>query len=402
MSEDVLESFTRQYLADGSSGEVTFIWQGGEPTLIGLDFLRSAVELQTRYAGGRTIRNAIQTNGILLDERWCAFLAEHRFLVGISIDGPPEIHDCYRRTRGGAPTADRVLRSIALMKRAGVAFNTLTVVNRHNVMYPVAVYEFLREIGSGFQQFIPLVERILVRRKGEVLSLAGPPSDPEDSRVPTHVASWSVQPRLYREFLCSIFDRWVSRDVGRVFVQLFDGALRSWCGIGAGLCVFSEQCGDQLVLEHTGDLFSCDHFVYPAYRLGNILETSLGELVHAPAQARFGAAKQEGLPRQCLRCRMRFACNGGCPKHRFVRSVDGEPGLNYLCEAYRGFFAHIEPRMQAMARMLEVGIAPAKIMEGIRQEEARRRFTTAGRNDPCPCGSGRKFKYCCAELSSRP
>jgi uncharacterized protein len=383
MSPEVLESFVRQYIGSQPRGEVTFTWQGGEPTLLGLDFFQRVVALQARCAEGRRVKNALQTNGVLLDDRWAAFLAEQAFLVGVSIDGPPQLNDRFRHDPAGGPTADRVLRAVEALKRARVDFNTLTVVNRRNAERPLEVYSFLKEIGSTFLQFIPLVER-MTRRGAEGAA----------------VAPWSVEPARYRDFLCAIFDRWVREDVGRVFVQHFEAVLSAWSGRGSGLCVFDERCGTALVLEHNGDLYPCDHYVYPDFRLGNIGEVPLDELARSEAQVSFGEAKRNTLPRQCRECPVRFACNGGCPKHRFARARDGEPGLNYLCPAYRGFLDHAGPLLQEILRLIRDGRSPAPIMDVLRAEDLRRALASAGRNDPCPCGSGRKFKQCCGASRS--
>ena len=399
MSDAVLESFVRQYLESQPPGEVSFAWQGGEPTLLGLEFFRRAVELQARYAGGRRVTNALQTNGVLIDDRWAEFLAEHRFLVGVSIDGPPELNDRFRRDPSGGPTTDRVLGAIGALKRAGAEFNTLTVVNRRNSERPLEVYAFLKEIGSTFLQFIPLVERIArggSRSGGSTAphrALAGPPGT--EGTEGAAVTPWSVEPLRYRDFLCAVFDRWVREDAGRVFVQQFEAALSARAGRGSGLCVFDERCGTALVLEHNGDLYSCDHYVYPSWRLGNILSEPLAALARSAAQAAFGDAKRDALPRQCRECAVRFACNGGCPKHRFVGSREGDPGLNYLCPAWRGFLEHAAPMLEGIVRLLAEGRPPGMIGEMVRADDLRRRFASAGRNDPCPCGSGRKFKQCC-------
>ncbi len=351
MGPEVLESFVRQYLECRPRGEVCFAWQGGEPTLAGLEFYRRAVELQARYAGGRRVTNALQTNGVLIDDRWAEFLAEHRFLVGVSIDGPPQLHDRFRRDPAGGPTADRVLGAIGALRRARAEFNTLTVVNRRNSEHPLEVYAFLKEIGSTFLQFIPLVERMAPGRV-----LAGPPGS--GSTDGAAVAPWSVEPARYREFLCAIFDRWAREDVGRVFVQQFEAALAAWSGRPSGLCVSDERCGTALVLEHNGDLYSCDHYVYPEFHLGSIMETPLAVLARSGIQAGFGDAKRDALPRQCRDCAVRFACNGGCPKHRFAQTRDGEPGLSYLCPAYRGFHEHAGPVLRTLVRLLDEGRPP--------------------------------------------
>jgi uncharacterized protein len=357
MSRKLLERYIHQYIAAQPLDEVHFAWQGGEPTLLGVDFFRTAVELQRRFANGKTIHNALQTNGTLIDDEWAGFLAEHHFLVGVSIDGPRELHDCYRVDKGQAPTFDRVMRGITKLKEHSVEFNTLTVVHRRNSAHPIEVYRFLKEIGSGFIQFIPIVERRAAEADGDGLVLIQP-----SFQSAAQVTDWSVEPEAYGKFLSRIFDEWVKQDVGRYFVQLFDVALESWLGMDASLCVFRKTCGSALAMEHTGDLYSCDHFVYPENKLGNIMDAALEQLVTSPQQKAFGNAKCDSLPQMCRRCEVRFACNGECPKHRFLNTPDGEPGLNYLCAGYKHFFKHIDPYMQFMAAELRAGRPPANIM----------------------------------------
>jgi uncharacterized protein len=367
MSDAVLEEYIRQYIASQSVPEISFAWQGGEPTLLGVDFFRKVVALQARYADGKRITNALQTNGVLLNDEWCEFLTAHDFLVGLSVDGPRELHDRYRVDKGGRPTFDRVMAALALLKKHRTAFNTLTVVNRLNSQQPLTVYRFLKEIGSQYLQFIPLVERkpdAAARAEGLDFSeppLAGQwtPGEP--------VTRWSVESRQYGEFLVQIFDEWVRHDVGTVFVQLFDVALGNWLGLGSSLCVFAETCGNALVLEHNGDLYSCDHYVYPRYKLGNLLNTTLGDMVNSPQQRQFGHDKLATLPRYCRECDVRFACNGECPKHRFLRTIDGEPGLNYLCAGYKRFFHHADPYLRVMAELVRRGRPAADIMPQLRQ-----------------------------------
>jgi uncharacterized protein len=420
MSPRVLEPFVQQYLASQDVPEVTFAWQGGEPTLLGVDFFREVVRLQGRYADGKRVTNAIQTNGTRLDDEWCAFLAEHRFLVGLSVDGPRHLHDAYRLDKGGRPTFDKVMEGLGFLQKHGTDYNTLTVVNRVNSQEPSEVYRFLKEIGSRFHQFIPLVERKADAVALELgLSLSGPPgpTPPSGGSIPEETAGdpgvlapadhpgpwgasspvtpWSVEARQWGEFLVKIFDEWVRNDVSQVFVQLFDVTLAAWTGSEPPLCVFAQTCGDALVLEHNGDLFSCDHYVYPEYLLGNITETPMRELVRKPEQIAFGQAKKDDLPRYCLECPVRFACNGECPKHRFLNTPDGEPGLNYLCAGYKRFFTHVRPQMDLMAELLQRGRAPAEIVGMMARQDQEARMRTAGRNDPCPCGSGKKFKNCC-------
>ena len=372
MSDAVLREYIRQYIQSQPGPEINFAWQGGEPTLLGVEFFRKAVALQQEFADGKTIANAIQTNGTLLDDDWCEFLAQHKFLVGISIDGPAELHDRYRVDQRQQPTFDRVMRGLELLKKHGVEFNTLTVVNRANSQSPLAVYHFLKNIGSHYLQFIPLVERAAppaMQAAGHDFAAPPLPGQPETDSLVTPA---SVVAEHYGNFLCTIFDEWVRHDVGSTFVQLFDTALGNWMGLGSALCVFAEKCGTALAIEHNGDLYSCDHYVYPRYHLGNVLNQGLGAMVRSPQQLRFGADKLDSLPEYCRACEVRFACNGECPKHRFILTPAGEAGLNYLCPAYKKFFNHIAPHMVTMARLLENNRAPADIMEllGKRNDDA--------------------------------
>ena len=390
MSDQVLESYIRQYIEAHDTPVVNFAWQGGEPTLLGVDYFRKLVQIQKKYANGKQIANAFQTNGVLLNDAWAEFFLENQFLIGISIDGPRELHDAYRVDKGGQPTFDRVMRGIETLQRNKVDFNTLTTVHRANADSPLEVYRFLRDNGSGYMQFIPIVERIAHQVTDEGLRLISP-----DFAGAAKVAPWSVEPRQFGRFLCAIFDEWVRRDVGRTFVQLFDVSLETWSGMEASLCIFRKQCGAALAIEHSGDLYSCDHFVYPENRLGNIMDSALAALAGSEKQQRFGEAKESTLPRYCRECDVRFACNGECPKHRFLTTPDGEPGLNYLCAGYKMFFHHVDPAMRFMAAELAAQRAPANVMRWVAEEDARARMGKAGRNDPCPCGSGRKFKQCC-------
>ncbi len=395
MPEDVLESYVRQYIEVQSAEVISFAWQGGEPTLLGVDYFRKVVELQKKYANGKRIENAFQTNGFLLDDRWGEFLAENRFLVGLSIDGPAAMHDRYRVDKGGQPTFKRVIRGLNTLKKHGVEFNTLTVVQRHNSQHPLEVYRFLKEVGSGFIQFIPIVERVAEGTGPADLALVAP-----GAPQPARVSEWSVEPLQYGRFLCRIFDEWVLNDVGRVFVQLFDVALEMWCGLPASLCVFRETCGAAMAMEHNGDLYSCDHFVYRENKLGNIMESPLESLVFSPQQVKFGQDKLDSLPRYCRECDVRFACNGECPKHRFIRTPEGEEGLNYLCAGYKLFFHHVDPYMQFMASELRHQRAPANVMDWIRLRDGKdNEKGRTGRNEPCACGSGLKYKKCCGRNS---
>ena len=342
MTDALLESYLRQHLQAHCPPEVTFDWQGGEPTLMGIDFFRRAVALQERFRReGTRVRNTLQTNATTLDDDWCRFFREEGFLIGVSLDGPRECHDAYRVDRGGAPTFDRVMDGVALLRKHSVAFNVLASVHAANAERPLEVYRFLRdEVGPSVIQFIPIVEQ-----------------DGKGGATPR-----SVSGRRYGEFLIAVFDGWVRRDVGRVFVQIFDLALGVWLGQPSSLCVFAETCGDVPALEHNGDLYSCDHFVDPPHRLGNIAERPLDGLIASPRQRRFGQDKRDALPRACRECPVRFICNGGCPKDRFLATADGEPGLNFLCEGYRAFFTHIDRPMRAMAGLIGQRRPPSEVM----------------------------------------
>ncbi|MFH1568746.1 MAG: anaerobic sulfatase-maturation protein [Gemmatimonadota bacterium] len=394
MSDEVLELYVRQYIEAQDVPAVNFAWQGGEPTLMGVDFYRRAVELQRQYAGGKEITNAFQTNGLLLDDEWGQFLAENRFLVGVSIDGPQELHDRYRLDKGQRPTFERVMAGVEVLKRHGAQFNTLTVLQNHNADYPLEVYGFLKGIGSRFLQFIPIVERAAAEPGPDGLELVAP-----DHEGQARVMRWSVGSFQYGRFLCRVFDEWVRRDVGQYFVQLFDVSLGCWLGQEASLCIFAATCGDALIIEHNGDLYSCDHFVYPQHRLGNLRDLSARQMVSGAQQRQFGADKRDALPRFCRQCEYRFACHGGCPKHRFERTPDGEAGLNYLCRGYQLYFRHVAPYMEVMAAQLRRGQPAAAVMAWARQRDelaaAARR--PPGRNELCPCGSGRKYKRCCGQ-----
>jgi uncharacterized protein len=382
MASDLLEDYTRQYIEAQRVPEVTFAWQGGEPTLMGLDFFRLAMQFQQKYQRpGMHIQNTLQTNGTILDDEWCSFFREHHFLIGLSLDGPRAMHDAYRVDKGGKPTFDRVMEGVAMLKKHGVEFNILTTLHAANVDHPSEVYHFLRdEVGTQYMQFIPIVE------PEKETHLQG-----EDA-----VTNRSVTARQYGDFLIAIFDEWVRRDVGRVYVQIFEVALAAWVGAPKGLCIFEETCGAALAMEHNGDVYSCDHFVEPTYKLGNLKQRPLLAMVNSQQQYQFGQAKRDTLPRYCRECPVLFVCNGGCPKDRILSTPDGEPGLNYLCEGYKAFFTHIDRPMRRMAEELQAERSPANIMYFLAQEEQelQRRFAQAGRNDPCPCGSGHKFKKC--------
>jgi len=382
MAEELLATYLRQLIESHRTPEVTIAWQGGEPTLMGLPFFRRSVELAQQYARpGMTIAHTIQTNGTLIDDEWAEFFKQNNFLVGISIDGPRAMHDIYRQDKGGAPTFDKVLRGLAYLKQHGVEWNALTTLNHANVDQPVAVYRFLRdECGARFIHFIPIVERHHV------------------DGVPfgDAVVERSVTAAQYGKFLIGVFEEWVRHDIGEVYVQMFDVALANWYGEPSGLCVFSKTCGTALALEHNGDLYSCDHFVEPQYKLGNIKETHMIELVASDQQRKFGRDKFDTLPQYCLACDVRFACQGGCPKDRFISTPDGEPGLNYLCAGYKLFFHHVNQPMQLMVQLLRQNRAPSELTQlyQAKDREWQALLAKTGRNDPCPCGSGQKFKHC--------
>jgi uncharacterized protein len=340
---------------------VSFAWQGGEPTLLGIPFFERVVELQKKHAAGKTIDNAFQTNGTLLNDEWGEFLSRNKFLIGLSVDGPEELHDTYRVDKGGQPTFARVMRGLGFLKKHGVEFNTLTVINRLNSYRAHEVYRFLKEIGSKYLQFIPIVEQVAKQPDPNGLVLLKP-----FSRLESAVSEWSVEPLQFGRFLQEVFDDWVIQDVGRTYVQVFDVALESWYGVPQTLCVFAPKCGSALAVEHNGDVYSCDHFVYPDNKLGNIMQKNLSSLVSSPQQTRFGDAKENGLPSDCRECDVRFACNGECPKHRFTQTASGEYGLNYLCAGYKHFFHHIDQYMRFMAEELKQNRAPARVMEWAR------------------------------------
>lgn len=356
MSDELLELYIRQYIEANAVDTVTFCWHGGEPLLLGLDFYRRAMTLQRKYADGKRIENTLQTNGTLVTEEWCELFARNNFLVGISLDGPEEIHDAFRLTKGGRPTFARVVESIETFRRCGVEFNTLSVVNRLCEGRGAEIYRFFRDtVRSRYMQFLPAVEHV-VDRPGFHRPLIVSP-DHEGARL----AEWSVTAEGYGRFLCDVFDEWVVSDVGNYYVQMFDASLAQWCGVQPGVCSMGETCGDALVVEHNGDVYSCDHFVYPEYRLGNIRETPLAEIYRSARRREFGLAKRNSLPRECLRCAYYFACRGECPKHRFEKGADGFP-KNSLCEGLKLYFRHVEPYMAFMRDLLAQRQPPAWVM----------------------------------------
>jgi uncharacterized protein len=401
MANDVLESYIRQIIQAHQTPEVVIAWQGGEPTLMGLHFFQRAMGYAKKYLKpDTTVQNTLQTNGTLLDDEWCKFFRENNFLIGLSIDGPREMHDLYRVDKGGQPTFDKVMRAARLMQKHEVDFNVLTTVHAGNGDHPLEVYHFLRdEVRTRFIQFIPIVERTTP----DLLPLANLGWGSAHHARPLYtldghlVTERSVKSEQWGSFLIRVFDEWVRRDVGTVFVNMFDAALASWVGAPPALCIFSETCGQAMALEHNGDLYSCDHFVEPKYLLGNIHNEPLARLVSSDQQRKFGNDKRDTLPLYCRECEVRFACHGECPKNRFIETPDGEPGLNYLCAGYKAFFRHVDRPMRIMSELLRHDRAPAEVMQLVSAEEAKRKsaaLVVTGRNDPCPCGSGRKFKRC--------
>jgi uncharacterized protein len=392
MSDEQLHTYLRQLIeAHAGAAEVTIAWQGGEPTLMGLDFFRRSVEVARGYLRrGQRAVHTIQTNGTLIDAEWAEFFRDNDYLVGISIDGPRDIHDAYRVTRGGRGSFEKVMRGLGHLHDAGVEFNALTTLHAANAGRGGEVYRFLRdECGARFIQFIPIIERVPDAALEGTVPWASWRDRPLYEQSGEFVTGRSIGGQQYGRFLIDVFEEWVRRDVGEVYVQMFDVALANWFGEPPGLCVHSETCGLALALEHNGDLYSCDHFVEPDYRLGNISETPMIELVSSQRQQDFGQAKRDALPRQCVDCDVRFACHGGCPKDRFIETAEGEPGLNYLCAGYLAFFHHIDRPMRIMCELLAQGRAPSEIVGVYAAEDARR-----GRSDPCTCGSARKWKQC--------
>lgn len=372
MSLDMLETCIREYIAANDVPEVTFNWHGGEPLVMGLDFYRKAVELERKYAGDKIIHNTLQTNGTLLNYDIASFFRDNDFLVGVSIDGPRDIHDKYRKDKGGAPTFDKVLRGIETLYRTGTQFNTMTTVNKASEGRGMEVYNLLKSVGSRYMQFMPVLEHIKypVGSNGKPRKGARP-YIVEPSTEGAEIAMWSVSSMAFGKFMCDIFDYWVRNDVGQYFVNQFDAALACWCGAQPGTCVYAETCGGNSIIEHNGDVYCCDHFVYPEYKLGNIAGTDLREMMNSPVQTKFGISKRNGLPKKCIRCRYAFACHGECPKHRFNRTESGETGLNALCDGYYKFYSHVEPYMEKMKEFLVEKKAPANIIPWARARAAK-------------------------------
>ena len=355
MSDEMLEQFTREYIEAQTMPQVLFTWHGGEPLMRSIDFYRKALALQNKYAHGKQIDNVIQTNGTLLTDEWCEFFAQNHWLVGISIDGPQEYHDHYRVTPAGKPSWEKVMQGIQLLKKHRVEWNAMAVVNAYNAEHPLEFYHFFRDNGCQYLQFTPIVERLTEHEDGRTLaSLA------DDREIP--LADASVTPQQWGNFLCTIFDDWVRHDVGKTFVEIFDCTLANWMGVLPGICAYSKECGHAGVMEHNGDVYSCDHFVFPEYKLGNIRDQSLIDMLYGEKQQAFSRLKHTSLPRQCKECDMEFACHGECPKNRFEKDKYGEPGLNYLCQGYYQYYTHVAPYMDFMKRELLAQRPPANIM----------------------------------------
>ena len=355
MTDEMLEQFTREYIEAQTMPQVLFTWHGGEPLMRSIDFYKKALELQKKYAHGKQIDNVIQTNGTLLTDEWCEFFAKNHWLVGISIDGPQEYHDHYRVTPAGKPSWEKVMQGISLLKKHRVEWNAMAVVNAYNAEHPLEFYHFFRDNGCQYLQFTPIVERLTEHEDGRTLaSLA------DDREIP--LAEASVTPEQWGNFLCTIFDDWVRHDVGKTFVEIFDCTLANWMGVLPGICAYSKECGHAGVMEHNGDVYSCDHFVFPEYKLGNIREQSLIDMLYGEKQQAFSRLKHTSLPRQCKECDMEFACHGECPKNRFEKDKYGEPGLNYLCQGYYQYYSHVAPYMDFMKRELLAQRPPANIM----------------------------------------
>lgn len=376
MSEDKLEIYIRDYIAAQPTHEVNFAFQGGEPTLLGVDYFRKIIEFQKRYARDKQINNALQTNGTLLNDEWGAFLKENNFLVGLSIDGPEDVHNVNRVDKKGRDSYKDVMRGLQILQKHKVEFNTLTCVNSETVKHPVKIYKFLKSIGSKYLQFIPIVERqtdVIASKLGLDHEPPPDPANPPESKEPPKMAPEAVPADAYGDFLCKIYNEWIKRDVGKVFVQLFDCALGRWLNMPASLCYFSETCGRGFAMEHDGEVYLCDHYVYPEHRLGNLMNESLGELADSQRAVDFGNAKRDTLPRYCQTCDVRFACNGECPKHRFTWTPDGEWGLNYLCPSYKQFFRHIKPSMDIMANLIRNRRHPSEVMNILAEQRKKAR-----------------------------
>jgi uncharacterized protein len=356
MNDLVLEKYIESYIQAQPVPEVLFTWHGGEPLLRDISFYRKALAFQKKYGRGRKIDNSLQTNGILLNDEWCRFFKDNNFLIGISIDGPEHCHDYYRKNKGGKGTFKQVMRGIELLQKHQVEFNTLSVIHNYNIDFPLEIYHFFKEIGSQYMQFTPIVEQLSTNSEDGLILL--PPEGNTDSQI----APWNVDPIKFGEFYIQIFDEWVKKDVGRYFVQLFDATLANMVGEQPGTCIFGETCGHAMVMEFNGDVYSCDHFVFPEYKLGNIKTHTVVEMAFSEKQLQFGQNKRDLLPSQCKKCEYLKLCRGECPKNRILKTADGENGLNYLCRGYTNFFRHSYPYMEFMANELFFHRSPANVM----------------------------------------
>ncbi|UCF28952.1 MAG: anaerobic sulfatase maturase [Chloroflexota bacterium] len=386
MTDEVLENYIRQLIESHRTSEVTVAWQGGEPTLMGVDFYRTAIQYQEKYRKpGMTFENTMQTNGTLLDDEWCEFFKENDYLIGISIDGPQHLHDAHRVDKGSQGTYDNVMRGLRLLQKHEVEYNVLVTVNSLNADYPREIYRFMRdEVGTKWIQFIPIVERVN-------------PDGYNVYQMGNTVTERSVRPEQFGRFLIQVFDEWIREDVGEIFVQTFEAAARNWMGLdSSGMCVFEETCGLGLAIEHNGDLYSCDHFVEPDYLLGNIKEEHMLQMVASDEQTKFGQDKRDSLPQYCLDCDVRFACHGECPKNRFIETPSGEPGLNYLCAGYKGFFHRINEPFKILTMLMRSGRPASDVMAIVADREIhfKESFAKAKVDDNCPCGSQMRFKDC--------
>ncbi len=402
MSEAMLEKFISEYIASQNVPVIQFVWHGGEPTMLGIEYYRKIPDLQSKYSRGRTIENVLQTNGTLLDDEWCRFFRANHFLIGISIDGPEHVHNRYRLNRAGKPSFDKVMHGLELLVKHQVEFNTLSVVNDYNAKYPLETYRFLKSTGSKYMQFTPIVERVAENVPEDLLQLLSGSDQATGKLTP-----WSVDALDYGKFLCDIFDDWVLHDVGSYFVPTFDSILANWVGSMTSICVHAETCGHAGAIEHNGDVYACDHYVFPEYKLGNIYTDSLVSMMYSPRQIKFGQDKRNALPQYCRECEYLFACNGECPKNRITHTPSGEPGLNYLCRGLKLFYKHVAPYMDFMAEELANERPPANVMAWARERikskpvvkntssHASATRQTIKPNDPCPCGSGKKYKQCC-------
>ncbi|MGX9415835.1 anaerobic sulfatase maturase [Vibrio sp. WJH972] len=365
MSDEVLEAFISKYISSQDIPEIQFVWQGGEPSLAGLDFFERVVQIQAKYANGKSIVNALQTNGTLLNDQWCTFLKKNGFLVGLSIDGPELYHDRYRVDHSGKPTLSKVLTALNLLKKYDIPYNALVCVTRETSKHPLEIYNFLKSLEIEYIQFTPIVERVPNDSQlKQGLKHAAPPI--YDEELDVTLSPYSVEPAVYGDFLIQIFEQWVRTDVGSVFVVNFEWALESWLGLPSTICIFAKQCGSALALEHNGDIYSCDHYVYPDYLLGNVLKEDPKKMIASDQQQNFGANKSTSLPKKCHNCEALFACNGECPRHRFLTTPSGEPGLNYLCEGYYKYFRHIHRYMKVMVQLIEQGQPASKVMDVVK------------------------------------